>query len=152
MDKVQKPSNPECYTSSSEPFRIYKCVPFDSNSRSVIILKWVLEKSFFGNVSMVEPSHSNMTRSQFRRWPLSAIVGYTSSLKHLQPHGHGNNSIHVATVAVAPVRVLSLFECVVHFEVNDMFIVILQKKVVLTVRYFGSSLILVNMILKDLRN
>jgi hypothetical protein len=23
MDKVQKPNNPECYTPSSEPFRIY---------------------------------------------------------------------------------------------------------------------------------
>jgi hypothetical protein len=23
MDKVQKPSNPECYTPSSEPFKIY---------------------------------------------------------------------------------------------------------------------------------
>jgi hypothetical protein len=30
MDKVQKPSNPECYTPSSEPFRIYTQLPKDS--------------------------------------------------------------------------------------------------------------------------
>jgi hypothetical protein len=37
MDKVQKPSNSECYTPSSEPFRIYlyrlQCIGIGRNSK-----------------------------------------------------------------------------------------------------------------------
>jgi hypothetical protein len=38
MDKIQKPNNSECYTSSSEPFRIYVIVRVGNSHHSVFIL------------------------------------------------------------------------------------------------------------------
>jgi hypothetical protein len=42
MDKVQKPSNSECYAPSSEPFRIYRLIVFEKK-----ILTFDPSPSFF---------------------------------------------------------------------------------------------------------
>jgi hypothetical protein len=59
MDKVQKPSNSECYTPSSEPFRIYlnfSHLEIKSVNRSLTIEKAdMLNNNFLNSVTIQEP-------------------------------------------------------------------------------------------------
>jgi hypothetical protein len=49
MEKVQKPSNPECYTPLSEPFRIYVFKTFNKYfiCYQATFTAWVLRSLFF---------------------------------------------------------------------------------------------------------
>jgi hypothetical protein len=72
MDKTQKPSNPECYTPLSEPFRIYSLLLFQRNFLYLLVYSFIKLIKYYTDILTIRDKRTK--RGQFKMPFITFII------------------------------------------------------------------------------